>query len=106
MAFILASSGTTTPTIYFLAGLGVVYYVLFFVFICALIISPIMIWKWTKSTSNEIKDLRSQLSEAEAKNIKYLKSINTHLERLNQIATAVYTEEEEEDNNPTRISIN
>lgn len=120
MAFILASSSgvNSLPTRYsnfledlivFLDDITGMGYALFLIFLIALFVSPLLIWRWTKKTCKEVGELRSQLSHAEATKIEYLKSINDHLDRIDKIAAAAYTDnkdKEEDDNSPTRISIN
>lgn len=91
MSLLFASDVFYTFTTFFLA---IVYVIMIIIFICALIIAPIMIWKWTKKTCKEVEELRSQLSLSEATNIKYLKSINNHLDRIDKIATTAFVEEE------------
>ena len=86
-------------------------YHFFFFYICVYyaIFTICDIYQHIRKTDkvNRLEEICQRIEQSEIKNRKILKSIDQHLNKLNQIATAVYTEEEEEeDNSPTRISIN
>lgn len=57
----------------------------------------------------KVEEIYQSISRTERNTKKTLELINHHLERLDKIATAIYTEDDDEgedDDSPTRISIN